>query len=297
MTSATKTLDIVETIETKDLQNATVDQIGPPPAQDFYDWYYTTAQRSQAYALFCQRAYGRNFLQHGFADMNQIHFMLSVLQLQPCECVLDLGCGAGGIAEYVSEVTGAEVTGVDFAPTAIRLAQQRTAGKAHRLEFHVADIGDLPFEPNSFDAIMSIDTLYFTDMESTVARLKALLAPGGQMAILYSHGADPWTPIESFPRETLPANATPLGMALQHLGLRCQIWDITADDFQHAQRAREVLLELQPQFEAEGTLGLYENRLNEANGIIAAVEANAHARYLYLVQRDAARKDCADWAD
>ena len=36
-----------------------------------------------------------------------------------------------------------------------------------------------------------------------------------------------------------------------------------------------------PDFEVEGNLFLHENRLGEAKGIIAAIEAGAPARYLY----------------
>ena len=41
----------------------------PPPMQDFYTRFYAAIAVSPAYARFCERAYGRNFGQHGFADM------------------------------------------------------------------------------------------------------------------------------------------------------------------------------------------------------------------------------------
>ena len=44
----------------------------------------------------------------------------------PSSRVLDLGCGNGMIAEYLSDQSGAHVTGIDFIPKAIQDARART---------------------------------------------------------------------------------------------------------------------------------------------------------------------------
>jgi cyclopropane fatty-acyl-phospholipid synthase-like methyltransferase len=252
--------------------------------RDFYTRYYAAVAHSAAYAEFCRRGYGQDFGQHGFADMAQVDALLGLVCLAPGDRVLDLGCGTGGIAEYISDCTGAHVTGVDFIPEAIRQAQERTTTKHARLAFRVGDMRELDLPAGSYDAVISIDTLYFTELARSVPHMAAFLVPGGQMAIFYSHGADPENPIETFPRDTLPADRTPLGEALARHGLLYRIWDFTGADYVHAQLAQQVLEELKPAFEAEGNLFLYENRLGEAHGIMAAVEAGAHARYLYHVQ-------------
>jgi cyclopropane fatty-acyl-phospholipid synthase-like methyltransferase len=251
--------------------------------RDFYTRFYAAIAGSRAYGEFCARAYGRDFGQHGFADIEQVDFMLGALRLAHGNRVLDLGCGNGGIAEHISDVTGAQVTGIDFIPEAIRQAQARTAAKRSRLAFRTGDIRDLNFSAGSFDALVAIDTLYFTELERSIPQMGGLLAPGGQMAIFYSHGANPENPIETFRRETLPPDRTPLGEALSRQGLRYHTWDFTEADYQHARLARQVLEELEPVFEAEDNLFLCENRLGEALGVIAAVEAGVHARYLYHV--------------
>jgi cyclopropane fatty-acyl-phospholipid synthase-like methyltransferase/GNAT superfamily N-acetyltransferase len=255
----------------------------PAPMLEFYTRYYAAIASSRAYAGFCEQAYGRNLGQHGFADMAQIDALLDVSRLSPGDRVLDLGCGTGGIAEAISDATGAHVTGVDYIPEAIRQAQERTQGKRSRLAFRVGDLRDLDFPAHAFDALISIDTLYFTELDRSIPQMAALLAPGGRMAIFFSQGADPENSIETFTRDTLPPERTPLGAALTRQGLRFRSWDFTEADYRHAQLARRVLEELRPAFEAEDNLFLYENRLGEANGIIAAVEAGAHARYLYHV--------------
>lgn len=251
-------------------------------AQDFYQAYYTDAPRSAAYALFCESLFGRNYAQHGFADMAQVDLLLDVLRLSPADRVLEIGCGTGGIARTIHERTRAHVTGIDLSRAAIDIARASWEGEG--LVFAVADIASLPYDAHSFDCIVAIDTLYFTEIARTLARLKDLLAPGGQMGLVYSCGADPGTPIEVFPREILPPDCTPPGVALRALGLPYTVQDVTGDDYRHALLKRQLLEELRPDFEAEGTLWLMENRLGEAQGVAAAFEAGAHARYIYHVR-------------
>ena len=92
----------------------------------WYSDYYAAVEVSRANAAYCERVFGRNLCQHGFADMDQLDRLLEVTGIRAGHRVLDLGCGNGLIAEYISDVTGAQVTGVDFIPGAIRQAQDRT---------------------------------------------------------------------------------------------------------------------------------------------------------------------------
>lgn len=88
--------------------------------KDFYDAFYSALERSQAHHLFCERVYGKDLGQHGFADMEQLELLLRVTQIGPLQSALDLGCGDGRIAEYLSDCSGANFTGLDYIPHAIR---------------------------------------------------------------------------------------------------------------------------------------------------------------------------------
>ena len=90
-------------------------------------------------------------------------------------------------------------------------------------------------------------------------------------------------PREAFPREKLPPDKTPLAEALRTNHLTFRTWDLTRQDYELAQRRKEVLTGLKPQFEAEGTIFIYENRMGDAEGICQAIEEGLHARYLYHV--------------
>ena len=74
----------------------------------------------------------------------------------------------GMISEYFSDQTGAHVTGIDFIPKAIQDAWPCTKPKRDRLDFRVMDISHLDFRAASFDVIVSVDTLYFTDTVETL---------------------------------------------------------------------------------------------------------------------------------
>ncbi len=249
--------------------------------QRFYAAVAPDLTADSAYADFCRRVFGRNFAQHGFADMAQVDLLLHALALRPGERLLDLGCGSGGIADYAASVSGVFAVGIDYVEEAIRQASaMHSRSRAH---FAVADMARLCFRPAAFDALVSIDTLYFTPLDETLAALRGLLAPGGRMGILYSHGANPGDPLPAFDRATLPAEYTPLGVALAQQRLHFRTWDLTAADREHALLKKRVLEELQPRFVAEGNQFLFENRYGEANGVLHAIDAAAHARYLFLV--------------
>jgi ubiquinone/menaquinone biosynthesis C-methylase UbiE len=252
---------------------------------DFYDSFYRATQVSQAHRQFCTEVFGLDLCQHGFADVQQLDALIAAAQLGPGQRVLDLGCGTGLIAEYLSDHSGAHVTGLDYVPDAIRQATERTQAKSDRLAFVVGDINTLDLPQAAYDVIVSIDSIYFSeDYAATVAVLKQALRPGGRFATLYSHGREPWVPLEGFDATTLAATRTPLAQALYASGFDFITVDFSGDDLRLAISRQQVLAGLREQFEAEGNLFIYENRLGDANGIRQACEDGMQRRYLYIAR-------------
>jgi 2-polyprenyl-3-methyl-5-hydroxy-6-metoxy-1,4-benzoquinol methylase len=234
----------------------------------FYDEYYQAVRHSQAHALFCERAYGRNLCQHGIADMEQVQIALDELQVRADMTLLDFGCGDGRIAEYIAETTQIEVTGVDIARRAIELAKERTQAKRERLHFCWADIDRQQgtFPPDKFDRILAIDSIFFIrDQQAVTQLLLDHLAPDGRMGLFYlcSTGT--------------AADETPLATALKNLGLPYHVIDLSAQNKAHWINKKRVLLELEAQFSAEGNDFLFKNRLAECDGL------ENFQRYLYIV--------------
>jgi SAM-dependent methyltransferase len=253
--------------------------------RDFYTAYYTAVEASRAHAQFCREAYGRDLQQHGFATMDDLAALNRIMGWSSCHSILEVGCGSGLIAEMISDATGAQITGMDYIPEAVARAAARTCAKRARLNFFAGDLTRLPCAPGSFDALLAVDSIYFaTDYVATLCDWAACVRPGGQMAIWYSHGANPENPKARFDRATLPPQRTPLGAALHANRMSFETWDFTASDYALAQRKRASLERLRKTFAAEGNRFLYDNRLGETLGVLDAIESNMHARYLYRVQ-------------
>jgi SAM-dependent methyltransferase len=74
------------------------------------------------------------------------------------------------------------VTGVDRDAASIDLARRHDEGAG--IEYVLGDFMTHPFEPASFDHIASIAALHHMDAAPALDRMRALLAPGGTLAIV-----------------------------------------------------------------------------------------------------------------
>ena len=118
--------------------------------------------------------------------MEQLDKLIEASKLDSGCKVLELGCGNGFITEYISDKTQCNITGIDFATKAIEHANDRTRYKRERIIFEATSMDNLSYEENSFDAVISIDTLYFVkDMESTLKCISKILKPEGKAYVFY----------------------------------------------------------------------------------------------------------------
>ena len=106
------------------------------------------------------------------------------MPLRPGMEVLDLGCGTAALGRAVAERVGPEghVVGVDLAEKQLDYARFVTADSSVPFTFHQASMDALPFEPGSFDAVLS--SLAFHEVPSEVRRgalteTARVLRPGG----------------------------------------------------------------------------------------------------------------------
>jgi len=90
--------------------------------------------------------------------------------------VLEVGCGWGELAQWLERETGAEVVAVDLSPRMVELARGRG------VDASVGDVQDLPFDDESFDAVVAAWMLYHVaDLDRGVAELARVLRPGGRL--------------------------------------------------------------------------------------------------------------------
>jgi len=100
--------------------------------------------------------------------------------------VLDVGCGIGGPARLVAAEFGCRVTGIDlteeFCQTAAQLSELVKLNGV--VEFRCANALDLPFEPESFDAVWTQHaSMNISDKSRLYSEFHRLLKPGGRVCI------------------------------------------------------------------------------------------------------------------
>ena len=101
--------------------------------------------------------------------------LIPLLDPQPGELILDLGCGTGHLTKTIAE-SGAHVIGIDSSQPMIETARATYP----ELEFLIADARDFSFA-DPFDAIFSNATLHWVQPPESVVRcISASLKTGGR---------------------------------------------------------------------------------------------------------------------
>ena len=95
--------------------------------------------------------------------------------------VLDVGCG-DGYATYKLSQAGYTAYGTDLSERMIEMAKER--GNMKGLSFVQADLARLPFEAESFDSIIAINSLEWTErpLEAWI-EVNRVLKPGGYACV------------------------------------------------------------------------------------------------------------------
>jgi SAM-dependent methyltransferase len=97
--------------------------------------------------------------------------------------VVDIGCGLGGVSEWMAERVGPEgrVVGVDRAPAQVELARERL-GDLSQVELAVADAHAPGLEAGAFDLVFCRVLLMHLERPGEALRaMAALLKPGGTL--------------------------------------------------------------------------------------------------------------------
>ena len=246
----------------------------------YYQHYYPAAQASQAHSQLCERVFGRDLTQDGQADMDSIDDLIAYLDIRKGDKVLDLGCGAGGISGYISDETGAHVTGLDYSATAVETAVAQTRHKRERVTFVQGDMNSLDFADHSFDMVLSIDTIYWVaDIDQALASMGRLIKPGGCMGIFIAN-----TPSMDDSPGAYEPHGTWVAKSLVKLDLSYEVHDYTESFLEFWPKMKKVALELKDDFVAEGNEVIFDRFMLDADeDYLPAVEEGKLRRFLYVV--------------
>lgn len=112
---------------------------------------------------------------------------VSNLNLQAGAKVLDVGCGTGASALPAARTAGKNgfVVGVDLASRLLERARAKAlAAGLDNVEFRRADMTALEYPNGSFDAVVSVISIFFVpDMEGLVRELWRMVRRGGKPAV------------------------------------------------------------------------------------------------------------------
>ena len=109
---------------------------------DAYEAFYAMAKNSKAFQNFCKDAFGEDFSQDGFSNVEQIDMIFQYIPRKENVHILDIGCGNGKMLGYLQQKTGAYIHGFDYSEEAIKTAQLLFSKNA---EFREGVIGKIDY--------------------------------------------------------------------------------------------------------------------------------------------------------
>jgi ubiquinone/menaquinone biosynthesis C-methylase UbiE len=101
--------------------------------------------------------------------------------------LLEIGCGNGVTAVFLSQQYGCHVTGIDSSESMIASAAKKAEAErlANKVEFLVADAVNLPFPDSMFDIIICEAVFsIIVDKERAAKEFRRVLRPGGKLLML-----------------------------------------------------------------------------------------------------------------
>jgi SAM-dependent methyltransferase len=148
----------------------------------FYNTYSNFTE--QVLAAIREETFGRDIGQNSWLTADEYDRFISWLQLEPDRHVLEVASGSGGPARYLAQKANCYVTGIDANENGVETATQSLTetNLSERINFRVADAnGTLPFDDNTFDAVMCIDSMnHFPDRLNVFREWQRILLPGGR---------------------------------------------------------------------------------------------------------------------
>lgn len=244
---------------------------------DAYEDFYSMADKSRAFRLFCRDAFGEDLSQDGFSDLSQINRILQYIPVESKARILDIGCGNGKMLGYLQGKTGACIYGFDYSEQAIRTAKEHYPVDS---QFREGIIGEIEYPQKNFDVIISMDSMYFAkDMTKFTAQIKGWLKDDGIFFVGYQEG-------DVIPK-TESIETAQLTLALQKNDMPYEAIDITEQTYTMLRKKRETALAYQEDFESEGHKRWFDMLILQTECVEGTYEefSQKMARYIYIARK------------
>ena len=239
-----------------------------------YEAFYKMAEKSKAFKAFCKDAFGEDFSQDGFSNLEQINMILHYIPRKNNVHILDIGCGNGKMLGYLQEKTKAYIHGFDYSEEAINTANDLYSKDS---EFKAGIIGEIDYPEEKFDVIIS---MYFAkDMTKFVKQIKKWLKQDGVFFVGYQEG-------DIIPK-TENIHTTTLSKALTMNDMKYEVMDITEKTYELLKKKRISAINHQKEFKEEGYshwCDMLIDQTNYANDSLEQFKENM-ARYIYVIRK------------
>jgi cyclopropane-fatty-acyl-phospholipid synthase len=179
------------------------------------------------------------------AQIAKKRHIVAKLLAEPGQKALEIGSGWGGMAMYLAEACGVDVTGITLSTEQLRISRERAAkrGLANSVHFDMQDYYDIP-PTRSFDRIVSVGMFEHVgrlNYRKFFNKVNDVLADDGVM-VLHSIGQpypaiynNPWMEKYIFPGGYIPSLAEVLP-AIEKAGLLVSDIEILPMHYAHTLR-------------------------------------------------------------
>jgi len=118
----------------------------------------------------------------GFSSIDRLAELCKVTENTK---ILEVGCGTGGNACYLSKKYGCSVVGVDISEQMVRYARKRAAelGLVNHVTFMPGDAYDLEFPDEEFDTVLTVFVSQFLDPTRAFPEFYRVLKDGGHLGV------------------------------------------------------------------------------------------------------------------
>jgi SAM-dependent methyltransferase len=156
----------------------------PAPSVAYYDAQYAHIA-AEVNTEVRRETWGEDIGQNSWLTVDEFRRFIGWMELGPQTHALDVGCGSGRPAIFLSETTGSRVTGIDLNESGIAAANRVAAerGLQERVRFEHADASrSLAFPDRTFDAVYCIDAInHLADRPKVLSEWARALRPGGRL--------------------------------------------------------------------------------------------------------------------
>ena len=114
------------------------------------------------------------------SEDRRMETLLRLLEVQPGERLLDIGCGSGWFGDRCQR-KGVDVWALDIGRTGVAGAKARFPQAA---TYQVGDLYYLPFATASFDAVVLSEVVeHLENIDAAIAEARRVLRPGGRLLV------------------------------------------------------------------------------------------------------------------